>query len=209
MYIYGRRHWDVWTPSKGALMKPRPTAHLTQLSTCGAFLAILALSFRPPASPLASEQADSATENRPSWLHDTPVVLVSNHDSMPIFRRRVGGNPTWQEEDYEKEHTEEAIRKLKDLGVTVVIVHFFKGFGLEAERDHMEKGKALAALVHKYGMRVGVYVGSTIAYETFLAEKPEAEEWLVSDFMGRPVFYDDQTFRKRVYFMHPGYREYI
>jgi len=135
--------------------------------------------------------------------------MVSNHDSMPIFRRRVGGNPTWQEEDYEKEHSEESIRKLKDLGVTVVIVHFYKGFGLEAEHDHMEKGKALAALVHKYGMRVGVYVGSTIAYETFLAEKPEAQEWFVPDFMGRPVFYDDQTFRKRVYFMHPGYRDYI
>jgi len=135
--------------------------------------------------------------------------MVSNHDSMPIFRRRVGGNPTWQEEDYEKEHSEESIRKLKALGVTVVIVHFYKGFGLEAEHDHMEKGKALAALVHKYGMRVGVYVGSTIAYETFLAEKPEAQEWFVPDFMGRPVFYDDQTFRKRVYFMHPGYRDYI
>jgi hypothetical protein len=56
---------------------------------------------------------------------------------------------------------------------------------------------------------VGVYVGSTIAYETFLLEKPEAESWFVPDFMGRPVFYDDQTFRKRVYFMHPRYREYM
>ncbi len=27
--------------------------------------------------------------------------------------------------------------------------------------------------------------------------------------MGKPVFYFDQTFRKRVYFMHPGYRRYM
>ena len=143
------------------------------------------------------------------WLSQEPIVLVSNHDSMPIFRRRVGGNTTWQLEDYAREHTEEAVRKLKELGVTVVIVHFYKGFGLQAEREHQRKGLELANLVHKHGMRVGVYVGSTIAYETFLAEKPEAEVWFVPDFLGRPVFYSEQTFRKRAYFMHPGYREYM
>src|SRR5215472_16036171 len=152
---------------------------------------------------------EPATKPRPAWLHDMPVVLVSNHDSMPIFRRRVGGNTTYQVEEYEKEHTEEAVRKLKELGVTVVITHFYKGFGLEAERHHQRKALELAALVHKYGMKLGVYVGSTIAYETFLAEKPEAESWFVPDYLGKPVFYDSQTFRKRVYFMHPGYREYM
>lgn len=190
------------------MKKRRVAADLKWWSACGALLTILALSLYPRLPTRASEPSGSP-ESRPAWLHETPIVMVSNHDSMPIFRRRVGGNPTWQEEDYEREHSEESIRKLKDLGVTVVIVHFYKGFGLEAEHEHMEKGKALAALVHKYGMRVGVYVGSTIAYETFLAEKPEAQDWFVPDFLGRPVFYDDQTFRKRVYFMHPGYREYM
>src|SRR5437879_13000029 len=55
----------------------------------------------------------------------------------------------------------------------------------------------------------GVYVGSTIAFETFLAENPEAAEWFVPDYLGKPVVYGNQTFRKRVYFMHPGYREYM
>ena len=54
-----------------------------------------------------------------------------------------------------------------------------------------------------------MYVGSTIMYETFLSEKPEAKEWFVQDYLGKPVIYDHQTFRKRVYFMHPGYREYM
>jgi hypothetical protein len=134
---------------------------------------------------------------RPAWLHDMPVVLVSNHDSMPIFRRRVGGNTTYQVEEYEKEHTEEAMRKLKELGVTVVITHFYKGFGLEAEKEHQRKALELVRLARKYGMKVGVYVGSTIAYETFLAEKPEAESWFVPDYLGRPVFYSEQPWRKR------------
>jgi len=145
----------------------------------------------------------------PAWLANEPLIVVGNWDSMPIFRRRVGGNPIWQEDDYRKEQIEETVRKLKDLGVTMAIICFYKGFGLEAEKDHQEDARKLAALLHKYGIRVGVYIGSTIAYETFLLEKPEAENWFVPDFMGKPVFYDDQTFRKRVYFMHPGYRDYM
>ena len=171
--------------------------------------AFIALALSAGMLPLASPPPAQSDRPRPSWLHTMPIVTVSNHDSMPIFRRRVGGNPTWQEEDYEKEHTPEAIDKLKELGVTVVIIHFYKGFGLEAEKEHREKGMKLAALVKSKGLKVGVYVGSTIAYETFLLEKPEAEDWFVPDFMGRPVIYDSQTFRKRVYFMHPGYREYM
>jgi len=145
----------------------------------------------------------------PAWLANEPLIVVGNWDSMPIFRRRLGGNPIWQEDDYRREHTEETVRKLKDLGVTMAIVHFYKGFGLEAEKEHQEDARKLTSLLKKYGIRVGVYIGSTIAYETFLLEKPEAEDWFAPDFLGKPVFYDDQTFRKRVYFMHPGYRDYM
>ena len=164
------------------------------------FVLLLAALLLPPGAQ---------ARQKPAWLTDTPLVSVSNFDATPIFSRRVGGATAYQSEEYEKEHTEEAVVKLKQLGVTLVILHFHKGFGLEAEREHREKARALATLLHKHGLRVGVYVGSTIAYETFLAEKPEAAEWFVPDYLGRPVTYLDQTFRKRVYFMHPGYRDYI
>lgn len=134
---------------------------------------------------------------------------MGNWDSMPLFRRRVGGTPLAQEDEYPREHSEETVRKLKELGVTMAVIHFYKGYGLEAEQEHMADAKRLADLCQKYGIRVGVYVGSTIAFETFLHEKPEAREWFVPRHLGRPVFYGDQTFRKRVYFMHPGYREYM
>jgi hypothetical protein len=67
----------------------------------------------------------------------------------------------------------------------------------------------MAALLHQHGICVGLYVGSTIAYATFLLEEPGAQEWFVPDYLDRPVIYDDQTFRKRVCFAHPGYVEYI
>ncbi|MBI4875133.1 MAG: hypothetical protein HY822_10925 [Acidobacteria bacterium] len=156
-----------------------------------------------------SRPPQTATAPRAAWLQNEPLVIVGNWDSMPIFQRRRGGQPADHDESYRKEHTEEAVLKLKDLGVTMAVLHFYKGFGLAAEKEHMEDARKLAALCKKHGLRVGVYVGSTIAYETFLAEKPEAQEWFVTRYLGRPVTYGDQVFRKRVYFMHPGYREYM
>lgn len=146
---------------------------------------------------------------QPSWISETPLVFIGNWDAMPIFRKRVGGNPDWQEDAYKREHTEEAVKKYKEMGVTMMLLHFYKGFGLEAEREHIEEAKHLASICKQNGLKVGVYVGSTIGYETFLLEKPEAEEWFVPDFEGKQVLYGDQTFRKRVYFMHPGFIDYM
>lgn len=146
---------------------------------------------------------------RPTWVSNYPIVFDGNWDDMAIFQRRKGGSPVGQEDTYYKQHTEEAVKKLKDSGVTLVILHFYKGFGLEAEKEQMEDTRKLASLCKQYGIKVGVYVGFDIAYETFLLEKPEAKEWFVPDYMGHPVLYGKQTFRKRVYFMHPGYIEYI
>lgn len=143
------------------------------------------------------------------WLKNSPMVGVGSWDSMPIFFRRAGGQSVWEEADYRNENTEAAAKKLKDMGVTMAIIHFFKGFGLEAEKEHIDVARTMAGLLHQQGIRVGLYVGSTIGYETFLLEKPEAREWFVPDYFGKPVIYDGQTFRKRVYFMHPGYVAYI
>ena len=152
---------------------------------------------------------ENAAGSPRAWLKNSPVVAVGSWDDMPIFFRRVGGYGTWEEADYRSEHTEATVRKLKDLGVTLAIIDFFKGFGLEAEAEHISLAKKMSGLLHQHGIRVGLYVGSTIAYETFLLEEPSAQEWFVPDYLGRPVIYGDQTFRKRVYFMHPGYVDYI
>jgi hypothetical protein len=152
---------------------------------------------------------ESAVGSPEAWLKNTPFVAVGSWDDMPIFFRRVGGHGTWEADNYRSEHTEATVRKLKDLGVTIAIIDFFKGFGLEAEAEHTSLARKMAGLLHQHSIRVGLYVGSTIVYETFLLEEPSAQEWFVPDYLGRPVIYSDQTFRKRVYFMHPGYVDYI
>lgn len=155
-------------------------------------------------------RSNQGTANSPrAWLREMPSVFAGSWDDEPIFFRRVGGQSTWEEADYHREHTEAAITKLKDMGVTLVTIDFFKGFGLEAEKDHIDLARQLAAMLHQQDIRVGLYVGSTVAFETFLLEAPDAQEWFVPDYLGRPVVYDGQSFRKRVYFMHPGYVEYM
>ncbi len=163
-------------------------------------------------SSYLSAQGKSQTlqqDVEPEWIKDTPLVYIGNWDSFPLFKRRMGSFPPWQEEEYYKQHTEESVRKLKEMGVTLAIIHFYKAFGIEAEKEHMVYAKQLSELCHKYDIKVGVYVGSTFGYEHFLLEKPEAKEWIVPDYRGEPVTYGSQLFRKRPYFMHPGYREYI
>jgi hypothetical protein len=146
----------------------------------------------------------------PAWLAETPLILSGNHDSIPVFmRRRGGGMVGADKEQFELAHDEAFARKIKAAGITLWITWYYKGFGIEVEKEYMEITKNFVPILKKYGIKVGVYIGSTMAYETFLVEKPDAQDWIVPDYLGRPVIYFDQTFRKRVYFMHPGYVEYM
>jgi hypothetical protein len=175
------------------------------------FIGTMAAGLTVARVPYPSGLADgnSLPNAAPLWLETAPLIIVGNWDSFRLFQRRRGGASVIQEADYHRESSEATVEKLKGLGVTLAVIHFYKGFGLEAEKDHIEAAKELAGLLHSHQIKVGLYVGSTIAYETFLIEKPEAEEWFVPDYLGKPVIYFDQTFRRRVYFMHPGYLDYM
>ena len=147
---------------------------------------------------------------RPSWLADPTITGGSNQEPL-IFKIRRGNRLTTRtEQDYLDTHKEKFVLELKDFGANFFMTHLFKAFGVEAEADEIARAKEFAVLLHKHGFRVGTYVGSTIAYETFLAERPEAIEWLVDDFLAKPVIYGGtQYFRRRPYFAHPGYKQYI
>ncbi|HEV2273743.1 MAG TPA: hypothetical protein VGR96_06225, partial [Acidobacteriaceae bacterium] len=149
------------------------------------------------------------TDATPAWLNDGPIIMAGCWDDFPLFQKRMGGISTWLNELYRKQGADSTVSGLKDAGITLGMIHFFKGFGLEAESDHIADARVLARKLKDNGIRVGLYIGSTLAYENFLLEKPEAEAWFVPDYLGKPLYYGDQTFRRRVYLMHPGYREYI
>jgi len=152
----------------------------------------------------------SILNQHPAWLKDTPIILVGNWDSAPIITNRWGGISVDYHDEYLRMHTEETVKKMKEQGITLVILHFHKGFGLVAEREYIEDAIKFSALCHKYGIKVGVYIGDTVCYETFLSEVPDAIDWLVPDYFGAPVQYSStQTFRRRPYIGHPDYVKYL
>lgn len=146
---------------------------------------------------------------RPVWLKDGIVRTRGNQEPL-IFRIRRGGVTTQVEEDYIKEHSEKRVKEAKDFGCNFWCTHIYKGFGFETEKEELPLAKNLAVLIHQNGMKVGTYIGSTMGYETFLNEKPEARDWLVPEYLGAPVVYGGiQYFRRRPYLAHPGYIKYI
>ncbi len=137
------------------------------------------------------------------------VAGGSNHEPWIFYQRRDGASPEKQKK-YLYTHSQEFVDLLKERRATFYMTHAFKGFGLEIEKPEIELAREFVMRLHAKGIKAGTYIGSTLAYETFLLENPEAEKWLVPDYLGEPVIYGGtQYWRRRPYFAHPEYRAYI
>lgn len=163
-----------------------------------------------PLAPLHLDKLQHIPKESKEWLKTQPIIMVGCWDSFPLYHiRRQDGNPDWFMDTYKKQQEEDTVKRLADIGVTLAIIHFYKGFGLKAEQDHIKDALQLTEYCHKYNIRVGVYIGSTIGYETFLLEEPQAKSWFVPPYLGRPATYGDEEFRKLAYFMVPEYMDYL
>ena len=143
----------------------------------------------------------------PAWL-DQGLVFVGNWEPL-VFRLRHGGNlPVNAVEEYQREHSEETVRKLKEAGVNMILTHFYKT-GLDSDREDIETAKQLAELCRRHGLKIGTYIGGTIFAELLLRDVPQARDWICYDEHGDPVRYGAQTYRYRPDFSHPGYIEHM
>jgi len=104
---------------------------------------------------------------------------------------------------------EATAKRYKELGINLVIMPLHKGAGLKAEAESIEATRKFTENAHRYGIRVGGYVGSTMMYETFYSEEPDARNWEQVDERGRPIYYYDQTFRHVACRNNPGYQAFI
>lgn len=152
----------------------------------------------------------------PSWIRDGFADAGATHEPWIFQVRRNNGNfNQWQKEYYEYQTSEEYIKSLAEAGVMVYHIYCYKGFGFDAEKEHMDKAAKAAEIAHKYGMKVDTYIQwNTMAYETFFAEVPEAETdlWYQIDMNGKPVMITysyQQSFRYRPCFNHDGYMHYF
>jgi hypothetical protein len=147
-------------------------------------------------------------QERPDWLKEG-IVMAGSWEPLTFIRRR-GGNPVEDEEDWMPERSEAAALKLKEAGINLVVLNLHKGFGLKAEAEDIDATRRFTQYAHKYGIRVGGYVGATMMYETFFLEQPVAKNWLQLDADGRPTYYNaSQTFRYVACRNNPGYDAFI
>ncbi|GAA3409771.1 hypothetical protein ACFFNY_31490 [Paenibacillus hodogayensis] len=108
------------------------------------------------------------------------------HEPLRHYRRLGSGstslfkNGQWIEAWYERLHTEDAIREAGEWGINLIYSHFFKGFGLAAEQDEMEKTRILVQTARRNGIQVLGYcqLGS-LYYETLLDEVEDLQDWAI------------------------------
>lgn len=147
---------------------------------------------------------------RPIWIKEG-VVMAGNWEPLSFIRRR-GGQSYADEENWSKERSEAAARGLKQAGVTLVITNLQKGMGLQAEAADIEATRRFTRYAHKYGLKVGGYVGATLFYESLFAEEPGSSDWKQVNELGQPMYYSysgAQTFRYTACRNNPGYHRFL
>ncbi len=165
---------------------------------------------------LAQNEQNDLAKYTPDWIRDGFADAGATHEPW-IFQVRRNSEKfnQWQKEAYDYQTSEEYIKSLAEAGVTVYHIYCYKGFGFNAEKDHMDMAAKAAAIAHKYGLKVDTYVQwNTMFYETFFAEVPEAETdlWYQIDVTGKPILLTygyQQSFRYRPCFNHDGYMKYF
>ncbi len=150
---------------------------------------------------------------RPEWLQTEGIVMAGDWEPLLFRVRRDGGSgyepSPEQVAAYGREHTPEMVAHLKALGVNFVMMHAYKGFGLDAERQSMADAVQFARLCHEAGLHVGVYnFSGAFGWELFFNEHPEARNWVLLDRAGKPVIYESAPYRYFWNRNHPEAREF-
>ena len=137
------------------------------------------------------------------------------------FYRRLGGfheaqegNALWAAEWSRQLHGPATAHALKSAGINWVTIHFYKGFGLEAEASEIGETRRAIQNFQRRGVRVFAYIqyGTTMP-ETMTSEEPAAADWTRRDWGGlhdgHPYEYGDQYWRDKPCANHPAFRPYL
>jgi hypothetical protein len=125
-------------------------------------------------------------------------VLLGAGSHEPIFHRiRTGHASAGEWQRWQRETTQENLDILQEVGVSRILVACTKGFGFEVEKPLIERAARMREECDKRGMRCDIYVqGLPVYYETFLLERPEAENWMARAQTGEFHPWGGQTFRR-------------
>jgi len=173
---------------------------------CGTWAATVCLCL---SGSICSETLTLPLDERPAWLRREGIVMAWSMEPLLFRVRRAGRKdftPTPEERAaYLSEYSPEMLARLKALGVNFVMIHCYKGAGLEAERQSMAEAVEFSRRLRTAGFHVAVYVYSgAFLWEPFFTEMPQAKDWVLLDAKGKPVTYGRATYRYRWNRNHPG-----
>jgi hypothetical protein len=138
-----------------------------------------------------------------------PVSYSLGAHEPLAHRLRTGNAATDERQRYAEEVSDAALDRAVAIGADTVHIACYKGFGLAHEKDTIARAADFAARARKRDLRVSVYVqGAPVYYETFLAETPEAADWLVINQFGQHVPWGFQVFRRYMCLSAMGFIEY-
>ena len=158
-----------------------------------------------PSTPAGQTRWQRSAAQRQALLQE---VAPLTHEPLQFLMRR-GGHFDDEAARYERMYDPENLKRLAAAGARWGRLLFYKGFGLEYERDNMRKDVQAAALMHQLGMKVALYMGGTMFTETLYHEIPEARNWEQRDQDNKWVPYGMQTYRHYACPNEPAYREYL
>jgi hypothetical protein len=116
------------------------------------------------------------------------------------------GNGAWVSEWRRRIQQPETLRELQELGVTILITRFYKGFGMKTEAEEWEEIRGFVRQAQNLGMKVWGYLqGGSLYGETLFLERPDAREWVARTSEGKPLLWASYYFRFMPCLNHPGY----
>lgn len=197
-------------------MLPKEISNKKWLCIIPVFLFFILLNSRI----FAQSQSGDIERYMPYWIRNGFAVAGPTWEPWMFMVRRNYSESNehnysyWQKDDYENQMSEEFIKSFAKSGATVYHLGFYKGFGFKAEKEYMDKVAKAATFAHKYGLKVATYIQwSTMCYETFFSEVPEAKTglWYQVDASGKPLLpYGDRApFRYTPCFSNEGYMNYF
>lgn len=158
---------------------------------------------------------------RPAWL-EGGIVMAGAWSSLAQREHRIGASwvrngyglsETEAREAYRREQSPEMADRLRELGVTLVLIPLYSGHGTYAmERPGMEDSARFARLIHERGMRVGVYIHEGMLSRAFLDDRPESYDWLAwpsPDATWPPPPPETESEGRPVYRNHPEYQRFM
>lgn len=139
------------------------------------------------------------------WGHEPSYHLKRMHTRPSLFTLGEGADK-WQE----RLRSEECIKKAADDGFNTIYTNYFKGFGLEYEKEEIEKTKLLVEKAHKYGIKVLGYCQlDSIYYETFLFENADVKKMAAKNHNGTYQIWGDSYYRWAVCYNSKEFIAYI